>query len=285
VPQWIEIGLRTLIAAIALFFLTKLLGKRQVSELSLFEYITGITIGSLAAYISLDLDAAWYLGIVSLAVWVGISFLLEVLNLKSKSIRDFVEGESLIIMKGGKILEDNLKKARYTSDDLLEKLRSKSVFNMADVEFAILEADGELNILLKKANLPLTLKSLGKDVPSDPPLETVVMDGNIIDEALSNAGFNRGWLDTELEKQGIAIENVYLAQVDHVGQLFIDVYDDKLNIPAPQLKATLFANLKKCEADVEMFGLSTNDKEVKAMYTLCSQQLQEVIKDTRPLLT
>lgn len=283
-PDWLEIALRTLVAVTSLFLLTKLLGRRQVTELSLFEYITGITIGSLAAYISLDLEAGWYLGLVAVAVWIGVSVLLEVLSLHSKGLRDFVEGKSLIVIKEGKILEDNLKKAKYSSDDLLQMLRGKNVFNVADVEFAVLESDGKINVLLKEENQPITPKALGLKVPTEPPVRTVIMDGNVLDEALSDAGLNRQWLNTELEKIGVATENVYLAQVDDVGQLTVDVYDDKLDIPQPQLKAKLLATLKKCEADLEMFGLSTRQPQVKNMFLQCAEKMQRVIDDTRPYL-
>lgn len=79
-PDWLEIALRTLLAIVVLFVMTKILGKRQVSQLSLFEYITGITIGSLAAYVSLDLESTWYLGLVSMAVWVGVSLAMDFYN-------------------------------------------------------------------------------------------------------------------------------------------------------------------------------------------------------------
>ena len=283
-PDWFMIALRTLVAVTVLFMLTKLLGRRQVSELSLFEYITGITIGSLAAYISLDLEAGWHLGLVAIAVWTGVSLILEMLSLRSKKLRDFVEGKSLIVIKDGKILEDNLKKARYTSDDLLQQLRGKNVFKVADVEFAVLEANGEINVLLKEEHQPVTPAKLGVKAPAKPPMRTVIMDGSVMDEALSDAGLNRGWLSAELEKIGVAMENVYLAQVDDAGQLTVDTYDDKLDIPKPQLKAMLLATLKKCEADLEMFGLSAEQPKAKNMYLRCAQKMQQVIDDTRPYL-
>lgn len=100
-PQWIEVILRTLSAIIVLFLITKILGKRQVSQLSLFEYITGITIGSLAAYISLELDGAWHLGVISLFVWGGFSLGIEYLQLKSKKFRDFAEGKATVLIQNG----------------------------------------------------------------------------------------------------------------------------------------------------------------------------------------
>jgi len=284
-PQWLEVALRTLAAVLVLFLFTKVLGKRQVAQLSLFEYITGITIGSLAAYISLDFDKHWLLGVISLAVWVGVSSIIEILQLKSKKLRDFIDSKSQILIKDGKILEDNLKKVRVTSDELLAQLRKKNVFNAADVEFGIMESNGEFNFLLKRENQPLTPKHLGVKVSPDKSPEAVIMDGNLLDEGLAAFGYNRNWLNRELETLGVAIENVYLGQVDSYGQLYVDLYDDQIQVPEPQKKATLFATLKKCEADLELFALSTENEAAKSLYAQCVDSMDQVISDMRPLLT
>jgi len=112
----------------------------------------------------------------------------------------------------------------------------------------------------------------------------VIMDGRILNEPLATIGLNRGWLSVELEKMGVAIENVFLGQVDSYGQLTVDLFDDKLKVPQPQQKALLLATLKKCEADIEMFALGSKDEETKAMYSQCSVELQEVISSVRPIL-
>ncbi len=283
-PDWLQIALRTLMAISVLFVITKFLGKRQLSQLSLFEYITGITIGSLAAYISLDLDANWYLGIVSLAVWVAVSLGIEFLQLNSKTMRNFIDGKSTVLIKDGKILEDNLKKERLSIDELLEQLRRKNAFKISDVEFAVMEPSGEINLLMTKDNQPLTARYLGIRVGPEQEPQAVVIDGNIMDEPLSTLGLNREWLDTELNKLGVAIENVFLGQVDSYGQLYVDLFDDKIKVPEPQQKAALFATLKKCEADLEMFGITTKNKENKKLYEQCSKKMEAVIKDMKPLL-
>ncbi|MDO3677622.1 DUF421 domain-containing protein [Paenibacillus ehimensis] len=283
-PDWLEISLRTLLSLIVLFLLTKLLGKRQVSQLSFFEYITGITIGSLAAYISLDLEANWYLGIVSLAVWVLASLGIEFLQLKSKSARNWIDSKATVLIKDGKILEDNMKKERLTTDELLEQLRKRSVFKTADVEFAIMEPSGDINVLLKKEHQPLTPAHLGIKVGPEQEPQAVIMDGNIMDEPLATLGLSRQWLQTELEKTGVTVENVYLGQVDSYGQLYVDLYDDQLQVPEPQQKASLLAVLKKCEADLEMFALTTKDQQAKNMYGQCSKQLEKMIQDVKPSL-
>lgn len=284
-PEWLEITLRTLMAVVVLFLMTKLLGKRQVTQLSVFEYITGITIGSLAAYISLDLEANWYLGIVSLTVWVAVSLGIELLQVKSKTARNLIDGRATVLIKDGKILEDNLMKERLNSDELLDQLRQKNVFKAADVEFAVMEPNGELSVLLKKENQPLTPKHLGIKVSPEGEPQTVIMDGKRLDDPLAALGYSRQWLNTELDKLGVAIENVYLGQADSYGQLYVDLFDDKIQVPQPQQKASLFAQLKKCEADIEMFGLSTDNEQTKVMFEQCSKQLQNVIEEVRPLLT
>lgn len=282
--QWMEIALRTLVAIVVLFFMTKLIGKRQVSELSLFEYITGITIGSLAAYVSLDLEANWYLGLVSLGVWVFVSLGIEFLQIKSKRVRNFIDGKATVLIKEGKVMEDNLKKERISIDEMMSMLRSKDVFKVADVEFAVLETNGELNVMLAKENQPLTPKHLGIKVGPELEPQTLIMDGRIMPESLATLGYSRDWVNTELDKLGVALENVFIGQVDSYGQLYVDLYDDQIKVPKPQQRAVLLATLKKCEADLEMFALSTQDETVKQMYESCSQHLQQVISEIKPLL-
>lgn len=280
----IVIVMRTLVAVLLLFFMTKLLGKRQISQLSLFEYITGITIGNLAANISMDTDRSWHLGVLSLIVWVTVSFAIELSQLKSKKIRDFIDGTATVLIKNGKVLEHNLKKEKLTVDELLEQLRARDAFSLADVEFAIMETNGEINVLLKREQQAITPKHLGIKVAAETAPEAVIMDGKIMDEALAIMGLNRGWLTEKLEVQGLRAENVFLAQVDSAGKLYIDLADDRLELQQPEDKASLYAQLKKCEADLELFALSTRDKEAKAMYAGHAKRLQELLKTIKPLL-
>ena len=133
-------------------------------------------------------------------------------------------------------MEDNLKKERYTTDELLELLRKKDVFQVSDVEFAVLEPTGDLSVMLKKENQPLTPKDLNLTVASIKDPQTVIMDGEIMDEPLATIGRSRAWLHTELEKLGVTIENVFLGQVNSYGQLTVDLFDDKLQVALPSRK-------------------------------------------------
>ncbi len=141
-------------------------------------------------------------------------------------------------------MEDNLKKERYTTDELLDLLRRKDVFQVSDVEFAVLEATGDLSVMLKKENQPLTAKDINLKVASIKEPQTIIMDGTIMDEPLATIGRSRAWLQTELEKLGVTIENVFLGQVNSYGELTIDLFDDKLQVAPPQERPLILSTLK-----------------------------------------
>jgi uncharacterized membrane protein YcaP (DUF421 family) len=267
-----------------LFVLTRILGKKQISQLTFFEYVLGITIGDLAGAISTDVDVQFWHGVIAILVWVLIPLTLEILTLKSKTLRLWFEGKGTVVIKDGKILEDNLKKERYTGDELLAQLRTKSVFRQADVEFAILEPSGDLSVLLKSELQPLTPNHLGMKLNIEKPTQSVIMDGVIQDEPLAAAGRGRGWLHKELDKLGVTKENVFLAQVDTHGELTVDLYDDKLKVPQPSERPALLATLKKCEAELEFFSLTTCHPQAKKMYEACSVQLTKVIQNLYTML-
>lgn len=283
-PEWTLVILRSVFILIILFAITKWLGKRQISQLSFFEYIAGMTIGDIAAQVSTGLDSKFFHGVFAILIFAVVPFLTGILSLKNKTARDFFEGKSTVLIKDGKILEDNLKKEKYTSDELLELLRGKDAFSVADVEFAVLEPSGELNVLLKKDRQPLTAKDIGLKVANEKEPQTVIMDGNVLDEPLSASGHNRAWLHAELEKLGVVIENVFLGQVDSYGQLTIDIYNDKLQMPSPQNKPLLLALLKKCHADLELFSLETKSKSASEMYSKNAKQIEKILNKVTYLL-
>jgi uncharacterized membrane protein YcaP (DUF421 family) len=283
-PGWIVIIGRSLIFLVLLFITTKVLGKKQISELSFFEYVAGITIGSIAGEVVTGLEGNIYHGALALIVFGFVTFLVNFLAIKSKKFSDFAEGSSTVVIKDGKILENNLKKEKYTIDELSALLRQKNIFKFADVEFAVLEPRGTLSALLKKENQPLTPKDLQMKMPNEKEPQTVIMDGNIIDESLRCSGKGRGWLYTELEKLEVTLDNVFLGQVDSYGELTVDLYDDKIQVPTPAQRPLLLATLKKVQADLEIFSLETDCEISKAMYKKNSIKLQESIDKLSPYL-
>ncbi|QOR67644.1 DUF421 domain-containing protein [Cytobacillus suaedae] len=282
--EWVEVVIRSFGILIGLFLITKLLGKKQLSKLSFFEYIAGITIGNIAGTLSMDLGLSMANGISSILVWLLFPLILSLLSLKSKTVRNFVEGTSAVFIKNGKIMEDNLKKEKYSADELLEQLRQKNIFRVADVEFALLEPTGEITALLKREKQPLTVGDIFKNSPSVKEPQTVMMDGRILDEPLSTIGLNRGWLKEELDKIGVTPENVFLAQVDSFGQLTVDLFDDKVQVPPPVTLKLLQASIKKCEADFELFALQTESQAAKEMYMKNAEKIREIENKVKPYL-
>ncbi|MFD1706695.1 DUF421 domain-containing protein [Siminovitchia sediminis] len=283
-PEWLDIAVRSAFFVVVLFFITKWLGKKQISELSFFEYVTGISIGSIGAEVAMGLERNIFHGVIGIVIFAAIPFIAGLIALKSKGFRNFIEGKATVFIKDGKIMEDNLKKERYTTDELLELLRKKDVFQVADVEFAVLEATGDLSVMLKKENQPLTAKDLNLSIPSIKEPQTVIMDGVIMDEPLATIGRSRAWLHTELEKLGVTIENVFFGQINSFGELTVDLFDDKLQVASPQERPLILSTMKKCQADLELFALATESKEAKQMYRLNSEKLQEAIDKVTPIL-
>ncbi|GIN21288.1 hypothetical protein J1TS3_24220 [Siminovitchia fordii] len=284
IPEWLNIILRSVILVFVLFLLTKWLGKKQLSQLSFFEYIAGITIGSIAAEISTGLETNFLHGLYSMLVWTAIPFFAGLLAIKSKKARDFIEGKETVVIKDGKIQEENLTKQKYTVEELLHLLRKKNAFQVSDVEFAVLEANGDLNVLLKKEKQPVTPQDLKLETAPVKVPETVILEGQVMDSALASCGLTREWLDAELQKLGIALDNVFIGQVDAYGQFTADLYDDKIQLPKPQEKPLLLSALKKCQADFESFSLATENEEAKQMYHQHSKKLADMIKKTEYLL-
>lgn len=283
-PGWGHIFFRSLGAIIILFLIARILGKKQISQLTLFEYIFGITLGELAGFMSTDIESNYVHGIVALVTWSAVAYLFEIVTMKSMTLQYWLEGTGTVMIKDGKVLEDNLKKEKFTGKELMESLRKKNVFNLADVEFALLESSGDLSVLVKKENQPITPKHLGIKVAPEPEPQMVINDGEILDELLATTGMSRGWLRTELDKQGVPLENVFLGQVNGFGELYLDLYDDQLKVQQPQNRAILWATLKKCEADLELFGLSTKDKAARKLYAAQVTELKKVISTLTPIL-
>lgn len=282
--EWTQIIIRTFLFVVTLFAITKIGGKKQLAELSFFEYVAGITIGSIAGEVIMGLDGNMFHGVLAIAIFGAFTYLVDVVSIKSKSFRDVIEGKATVLIKDGKVLEENMKKEKYTIDELNSLLRQKNVFKTADVEFAVLEPKGDLSVLLKKELQPVTPKDLNLAVAPEKETHTVIMDGKVLNDPLTAAGKNRGWLDIELANLGVTLENVFIGQIDSYGVLTIDTYDDQLQVPSPQPRKLLMAMLNKCQADLELFALETKSEEAKEMYNKNAEKLQAAIDKVKPYL-
>ncbi len=277
-----------LIRSVALFFLAlifiRMMGKRNLSRMNTFQFVNYMVIAVLATLISVNIIENLGFGLLALGTWIILPISLDYLCLKSKLIHDWVYGKETILIKNGKIMEESLNTLRLTGEELLRELRCKNVFNIKEVEFAVMESTGEMNVLLKSDKKPITSHDLGNKVAPQKEPQAVILDGNIVDEALSNLGLNRNWLRGELNKLGVSLDNVFVGQVDSSGDLYVDLFDDAIQLPKPQVKALLYANIEKSQADLLSFSLESEDKNAKKIYAKDAQKLQDVIEKLEPYL-
>lgn len=285
-PDFILIFIRSFIAFVVLFLLARVMGKKQIAQLTFFDYVVGITIGNLAGTITLDQQTKILNGVYGLIYWTIFLLIVSYITLKSFGFREIAEGSPTVLIENGKILEENLKKARFTYDDLMTKLREKGAFKVSDVELAVLETTGQLSMMKKAANQPVTPQTLGLLVEDEHRPQLVIIDGKLIEKNVKKYGYTKEWLLGEINKQGAKdFKDVFLAQIDSKGNVYVDLYvDDTEELAQIQPRPLLAAQLRKIQADLEGFALQTKNEEAKQLYYEQSQQLQQVINELNPLL-
>ena len=261
----------------------KIMGRKHASKMTPFNFINYAVIAILISLVSINIISNWAFGIIALAVWIVLPILLDYLSMKSKLIYNLINGKETILVKEGKVMEENLTQLRFSGEDLLREMRSKNVFNLADVEFAVMESTGDINVILKSDKKPITPHDLGIKVSPQGAPQTVIIDGNVINESLSNMGLNQGWLNAQLETLGVTLENVFIGQVDSSGELYVDLYDDLIKIPQSNVKELLYANIEKSQADLMSYALETENPKAKAMYTNNANKLKNIMEKLRAI--
>jgi len=218
----LQTAISSLIAIIALFILTRIMGKKQMAQLNFFDYVVGISIGSIASEYAVVRAIHISEGLTALTVFTLFSIVLSYISMKSYKGRKILDGTPVILIENGKIIETNLKKTKVNINDLLEECRQKDIFDIAEIEFAVLETSGRLSVLPKSQNRPLTPKDMQISTAYEGLCTNVVIDGKIIDEHLTAINLDAEWLNAELAKQWVkGCEDVLLAYVDTTGALHI----------------------------------------------------------------
>ena len=220
--QFLKIILTSIGSILALFFSTKVIGNKQMSELSMFYYINGITIGSIAAEMATSLDGDFYYPLLAIAVYTIIMWLISYLSEKSTACRRFFAGRSIVLMQNGKIYNKNFKTVKIDINDFLVQCRINGYFNLDDIDTAIIEQNGKFSFIPKTSAKPLTMKDLQLQSQQEKLLYSIIVDGKILQENLKRSGNNTEWLKNELKKQKIDnIEEIFLAECDNNNTLYI----------------------------------------------------------------
>lgn len=225
----LEVIIRSLLSLATLFIATKIIGKKQVSELSLFDYVIGISIGNFSAEISLSNDIQYVNAFVAVMVFGIISYLVSLWSLKSMRMRRFFLGKPTILIQDGHIIRKNLKKVRMNINELLQQCRTNGNFDLNEVEYAIMESNGQISILPKAIEKPVTPKDMQLKVDKSYMCANVIIDGKIIINNLLNMNKDKEWLEKELKVKGYEdCSGILLATLDPNEKLTI--YEDNRNL-------------------------------------------------------
>ncbi|AEG61369.1 DUF421 domain-containing protein [Desulforamulus ruminis] len=220
---------RAFIGFFTLLIYARILGKKQISQLSVFDYITGITIGSLTSNMIVNLDSRAWNHWLGLSVVIILTLMMQYITIKFQFLNKVIVGEPTLVIHKGQILEKNMRQMRFTLSDLTERLRQKNIFNLADVEFAILETGGTLSVQKKSQHRPLTPLDLGLRTEHQGMPTAVIQEGAMIEHNMQRLNLDANWLLKELKDQyGVEhIKEVFYAEVNPAGKLYADTYKDK----------------------------------------------------------
>ena len=215
----------SLSSLIVLFILTKLTGNREISQLTMFDYIIGITIGSIAAEMATSLEDDFLEPLTAMIVYGLASIIIAILSSKSLKIRRFITGKAKILFNDGTLYKNNFKSGKIDLNDFFMECRDKGFFNLSDIQTALLEPNGKISILPKSNKKPLTPNDMQISVKQEKLVFNLILDGNILYENLKYSGNNEKWLYKELSKQGFKdIKDIFLATCDYENNL--SVYPD-----------------------------------------------------------
>lgn len=215
----IKVILTSFFSALILFIIAKIMGHRQVSQLDFFDYITGITIGSIAAEMATELETPWKPAI-AMVVYGTIAFLLNIITSKFPRTRKYINGSPAILMSGGKLYRKNMKKAKLDLSEFLMMCREEGYFDLNDIQTAVFENNGKLTVLPKSLNRPATPKDLNLNPKEDNINTEIIMDGRILEENLKRMGLDLTWLNKQLKAQGYRnAKEIYLGLCDKDNQL------------------------------------------------------------------
>lgn len=225
-----EIFLRALGAFVLILLVTRLIGKSQVNQLTVADFINAIVVGSIAGSLVVELGESAYYYAFGLAVFGLLTIAAEWVALKYRPARKLLEGEPTVVIHNGKILEDNMKKLLYNMDNLTMQLREQGIFDIGDVEFAVAEPNGSLSVLPKSHKRPVTPSDLNIPTKYEGISSEIIQDGKIIEQNLIQNNLTEEWLFKELEKQGVtSVSDVNFAALDTGGNLYVDLKQDKID--------------------------------------------------------
>ncbi|EIT84021.1 hypothetical protein A374_17229 [Fictibacillus macauensis ZFHKF-1] len=223
---------RSLLAFLLFMIIARMLGKQMLSFLTLNHFIAAATLGSITGNLAFNLDVGAMHTVTAMGVFFFTAIFTLWLTLKSRRARRWISGEPTVVIEDGKILETNMKKAKFDIDNLNQMLRQKGIFNVDHVQYAILESNGQLSVR-KKYEFRMARR---KDLPTFKPATTVfpvelIIEKQILKQNLAHNDLTEEWLHKELRNRKLSLEDIYYAVKGTKGQLYFDCYNDGIQSP------------------------------------------------------
>lgn len=214
VSELLRVTLRAIMSMFTLFFVTKMLGKKQVSQMSLFDYVVGISIGNFAAEMTINLESHFLNGTLAVILFGIVAYIVSVGTMKSIKMRRYFMGVPTIVIQDGKLLYNNLKKIKFDINDLLQECRTAGYFDIADIEYALMETNGRISILPKSENNPVTIKDMNLKSKKANLVGCLIIDGKVMINNLKNMNKTESWLENIIKVRGYSKEEILLLTYD-----------------------------------------------------------------------
>ena len=229
IKEIIEVMLKGSIAVIYLFLVIKTLGKKQISELNIFDYIIGLSLGNIAAEMTVNDEITIMEGLASMTIYALFSLFVSFITSKSIMARRFITGFPIVLIDNGKISKEQLKKCKIDINDLMQDARESGYFDITEINYAIMEPSGKISFLPKAKYQPVTNNDLKLKVNESGLTSNLVIDGNIMKENIKAIGHDEKWLLTRLKKEGYNnVEDLLLVTCDNKEKLTIYKMNEKV---------------------------------------------------------
>lgn len=206
---------------LTLFLLNKLMGNRQMSQMSYFDYVVGITIGSIAAEMATNLDKSWYYGVIAMSVYAIIDVVLSFFARRSKKARELLNGKPIVLISKGKIFKSELKKAKINVNDLISQARNKGFFDISEIDCAIMEDNGSISFLPYPIYRPATPEDIHKNPVRTGLVTNLVVDGVLQDDGIQQAGLTTQGVQDIIKNNKVPLSDILLLTIDEQQQTHI----------------------------------------------------------------
>lgn len=221
----VKLILTSFLSVVTLFIIAKIMGHRQVAQLDFFDYITGITIGSIAAELATELEKPWK-PLIAMIIYGAVAIVLNIITNKIPNLRKYINGSPTILLNNGKLYKKNMKKVKLDLSEFLMMCREQGYFDISSIQTAIFECNGKLTVLPLSTDRPVTPTDLNLFPEADSISIEIIMDGHIIDENLKRLGLDQNWLTKKLKEQNYHnSKEIFLGVCDNKKQLTLFAYN------------------------------------------------------------